>query len=183
MSKHNRKNQGNENKPDLLYRRSLYIWVTIGFISLTSVVFFWGRHIQIEGVADNTLLGTYGDFIGGILGTIFAMFSMLLMIKTFLEQRRDTKDELRFQRKDTIDREEAENFRYIATVKNQRQLNEDIRVNDLFFELLRLYHSEISKLTIHFKNNETIHGKECIDVWVDMIRRGNYDPNMSESDN
>ncbi len=43
--------------------------------------FFYNNYI-----VDNCLLGTFGDFIGGVLGTVFALISILIMIRTFNKQ-------------------------------------------------------------------------------------------------
>lgn len=107
----------------MLMNKWFYVIVTILFIFGFAYVFVWMRPCVIfdeKYVADNALLGTFGDFIGGVLGTIFAMISILVMIKTFESQRK-------------------------VTIKNEEQL-ENQRLNDLFFELLRLYQSETQEL-------------------------------------
>ena len=71
-------------------------------------------------VVDSTLFGTYGDFIGGVLGTIFTIISVFFLLVTFRHQRIVTKD-------------------------NHKQM-ETQRFNDLFFELLHLYQSEVDEL-------------------------------------
>ncbi|MFV0398641.1 MAG: hypothetical protein ACK5JU_11610 [Bacteroidales bacterium] len=63
--------------------------------------------------------------MGGVLGTIFAMISILLIIKTFNQQR-------------------------VVTNENKR-LAEVQRLNDLFFELLRLYQEQVKDLRVVFK--------------------------------
>lgn len=108
----------------LLMSKVFYIVVTLLFIGGFALIFKW-QHIicwfDKDYVVDNELLGTFGDFIGGVLGTIFALISTLIMIRTFNQQR-------------------------IVTDKNQEQI-ENQRFNDLFFELLHLYQSEISELS------------------------------------
>ena len=69
---------------------------------------------------DNTLFGTFGDFIGGVLGTIFTIISVLLVIKTFKYQQ-------------------------MVTSSNETQLIVQ-RFNDLFFELLHLYQNQVNEL-------------------------------------
>lgn len=86
------------------------------FILFSAILFQWGRLIKWGDKnyqLDNTLFGTYGDFVGGVLGTIFTVISVLLVIKTFKYQQEVTKS-------------------------NERQLVVQ-RFNDLFFELLHLY--------------------------------------------
>lgn len=107
----------------ILLNKWFYLVITIFFIVIFAVVFSWGRNLTFFNhgyVADSNILGTYGDFIGGVLGTIFALISTLLLVRTFTQQKR-------------------------SSDKNEKQVDNQ-RFNDLFFELLRLYQSEISEL-------------------------------------
>ena len=107
----------------ILMSRWAYAVLSIVFIALSGIAFGWGQIIKpfkAEYIADYARLGTYGDFVGGVLGTIFGVISVLLMFKTFDHQRK-------------------------ATADNQTQLEIE-RFHDLFFELLRLYQSQVSDL-------------------------------------
>lgn len=93
------------------------------FFAITVIVFKWGHSCYLFNknyLVDSNLLGTFGDFIGGVLGTIFTLISVFFIIVTFKHQRDVTKD-------------------------NQKQL-ETQRFNDLFFELLHLYQQEVQDL-------------------------------------
>lgn len=93
------------------------------FIIIAFFVFKWGHPFMFRNdsyVVDSTLFGTYGDFIGGVLGTIFTIISVFFLLVTFRHQRIVTKD-------------------------NHKQM-ETQRFNDLFFELLHLYQSEVDEL-------------------------------------
>lgn len=107
----------------ILMSRWAYAVLSIVFIALSGLAFGWGQIIEpfkADYIADYARLGTYGDFVGGVLGTIFGVISVLLMFKTFDHQRK-------------------------ATADNQTQLEIE-RFHDLFFELLRLYQSQVSDL-------------------------------------
>lgn len=107
----------------ILMSRWAYAVLSIVFIALSGITFGWGQIIKpfkADYIADYARLGTYGDFVGGVLGTIFGVISVLLMFKTFDHQRK-------------------------ATADNQTQLEIE-RFHDLFFELLRLYQSQVSDL-------------------------------------
>lgn len=107
----------------ILMSRWAYAVLSIVFIALSGIAFGWGQIIKpfkAEYIADYARLGTYGDFVGGVLGTIFGVISVLLMFKTFDHQRK-------------------------ATADNRTQLEIE-RFHDLFFELLRLYQSQVSDL-------------------------------------
>lgn len=62
----------------------------------------------------------FRDFVGGILGTIFALLGTLMVVRTFRYQQSVTRD-------------------------NKKQL-ETQRLNDLFFELIKLYQTEVNEL-------------------------------------
>lgn len=111
------------NKNKILLSKWFYIILGTLFIGCFGLIFRWG-HIIIwrdpSYIVDHELLGTFGDFIGGVLGTIFTIASVILVAQTFLHQQNVTKDnkiELRTQ-----------------------------RFNDSFFELLHLYQSEVREL-------------------------------------
>ena len=98
----------------LLMKKRFYIIITLLFVGVFAYIIKWQhilRFFDDEYVVNHELLGTYGDFIGGVLGTIFALISTLILIRTFNQQR-------------------------AVTEKNKEQI-ENQRFNDLFFELLR----------------------------------------------
>ena len=77
----------------------------------------------IEKIRDhNEFLGTYGDFFGGVIGTVLTFVSVLILAKTFEQQKESTS----------------------ANIKQQ-----DIqRFNDMFYELLRLYREQVESLSL-----------------------------------
>lgn len=82
----------------------------------------------IEKIRDhNEFLGTYGDFFGGVIGTVLTFVSVLILAKTFKQQERVTN----------------------ANLKQQ-----DIqRFNDMFYELLRLYREQVESLSLKDPGN------------------------------
>ena len=64
-----------------------WFYITIGFLFITISFFFfkWNHPIEFcdnKYTIDNELFGAYGDFVGGVLGSIFTLVSILLVIKT-----------------------------------------------------------------------------------------------------
>lgn len=150
----------------LLMKKRFYIIITLLFVVIFAYIFKW-QHIlhwfDNEYVVDHELLGTYGDFIGGVLGTIFALISILILIRTFNQQR-------------------------VVTEKNKEQI-ENQRFNDLFFELLRLYQSEISELCgtiVRERGNEKItinyNNKDFFDFEKELLQRA-FQPTTSYEGN
>lgn len=154
----------------LIMNRSLYVIITVLFIGMFSFIFKWQHEIHIfdkNYIIDNELLGTFGDFVGGVLGTVFALLSTLILIRTFNQQKK-------------------------ATDKNTIQL-ENQRFNDLFFELLKLYQSQVAELCGHVKKKENdevetidYNNKDFFDIEKVLIQNkfiphDSYEANMTEA--
>ena len=123
MSKKNNKQSKDRFFDKILLSVWPYFIVGVAFIVFFGSVFKWGRILvwkDVNYVVDNELLGTFGDFIGGVLGTIFTIISTLLVVRTFRHQRKVTTD-------------------------NENEVHVQ-RFNDLFFELLRIYQNEVNEL-------------------------------------
>lgn len=97
-----------------------YVIITVVFVIIEVVLFGWATNINLKSPIDYSLFGAFGDFIGGVLGTILTVLNTLLLVRTFLHQQTVTKS-------------------------NERQL-ETQRFNNLFFELMNLYHKEVAEL-------------------------------------
>ena len=112
-------------------------------IIIVCVFFAWKREWGLDYTIDHEVWGTLGDFIGGFLGTTFALISVYLMYFTFRSQRILTTNS------DKIQQNIADN----ANLSQEKisKLNiaqaETQRFNDLFFELLRRYQSLSGELT------------------------------------
>lgn len=125
MTKHNtKKNESKEDFIDLiLLKKWFYLVITLPFFAFAYICFRWNHPIHLfnkEFVVNHELFGTFGDFFGGFLGTIFTLISVLLVVRTFRHQQTVTRENLEQQ-------------------KTQR-------FNNLFFELLHLYQSEVKDL-------------------------------------
>ena len=107
----------------IILKKRLYVIITLFFILFSIYIFQWAQNIHLfnkDYTINYNLFGTIGDFIGGILGTIFTMISVLLLIRTFRYQQ-------------------------VVTRANAQQLETE-RFNNLFFELLKLYQNEVNEL-------------------------------------
>lgn len=64
-----------------------YILTAAIFFLFALFLFGWNRDWFIsDSIIDNELFGQYGDFVGGVLGTLFALFSIILVVWTFRKQ-------------------------------------------------------------------------------------------------
>lgn len=99
------------------------------------IVFVWNQPFSAgeDYVVNHELLGTYGDFFGGVIGTFFAILTAILMFSTLKSQRELTKD----------------------SNKVQTNISELQRFNSLFFELLSLFRSQRDELNNLISENGT----------------------------
>ena len=105
----------------IILNRLFYFIITIIFLGCAILLFCWSKKcFDLSKSIDYNLFGTLGDYIGGVLGTIFMLLSCLLLVRTFRQQQ-------------------------VVTEGNKQQL-ESQRFNDLFFELMNLYHREVAEL-------------------------------------
>lgn len=93
----------------------------VAFLFLIIAVFcftwrIWGS-LSIQLPINPEIWGQFGDFVGGILGTVFSLISVMLVVWTFNAQNK--------------------------TAETQR-------FNDLFFELLHLYRSQVHEMSSKF---------------------------------
>ena len=96
------------------------------FVPLIIVVFevamiLFLRHKFVAGI-EYDFWGIFGDFFGGVIGTVLTFVSVIILAMTFKQQKEITN----------------------ANLKQQ-----DIqRFNDMFYELLRLYREQVDSLSL-----------------------------------
>lgn len=70
----------------------LYQWIFVVIASLfivaTTYLYYLKGHLN-NGDIEFTKLGTYGDFTGGVLGTILSIVAVILVYKTYISQSRE----------------------------------------------------------------------------------------------
>lgn len=112
---------------------------------VSALFFLWDRDIHWHEhgyVIDHELLGTFGDFCGGIIGLFLSLFACVLMIWTFREQRKLTEKTI----DDEIQRADANSLLQTRLSDNSSKQVELQRFNDLFFQLLALYRQQDNEL-------------------------------------
>lgn len=79
-----------ETKKEILsYDRTIKYLIVSGVIitSVFLILFLYKRsYFLFNDTIDNSLLGTFGDFIGGVFGTFLTFYSMIMIIRTFQNQ-------------------------------------------------------------------------------------------------
>lgn len=139
-------------KPDWCQRNTIEIWIAIlGFVIIalvfTAKIYRETSTLNIEGAAQ------LGDFVGGFIGTIFTLISVLLLYSTLKDQRTASSIE-KFETK------------YFELIKMHRENVAEMGLKDhlgkkIFVMLIREFR-EILKITIEIaqKNNQNLKQKE-----------------------
>jgi len=91
------------------------------FIVITTFILYYKGHIN-SGDIDFTKFGTYGDFIGGLLGTILSIVAVILVYRTYISQ----KEELSMTR-NLLKQQQFEN-----TFFNMLKVHQDLKNNISF---------------------------------------------------
>lgn len=101
LSEEERKAQMEKKSARKVWILLIVICLVLGIISL--VLFLWKQFpLSIDEKIDNGVFGTFGDFIGGILGTIVAVFSVYFLVRT-LRGQIDSNAETEKSNKSVID--------------------------------------------------------------------------------
>lgn len=128
-----------------VYEWLLFLAVVIFLVAI--VVFLWADKSRFD--FDNPIkfekFGTFGDFIGGVVGTVFAFLNVHLLIKTIgLQNNANSQSE--------------KSYANVQMTENVRTM--DTQINSL----LSLYNSIVESISFHNK-----HGKEGLETVANYI--------------
>lgn len=144
---------------------SAIVTLIIGIVLI--IAFVWNQNFKFfegEHVVNHLVVGAFGEFVGGVIGTYFAIVGTVLMYFTLKSQRALTENSDEVQKK--IAQEANESQERLANMAAQTQnkiasmataTEEKLaemasnearlqRFNSLFFELLSLFHSQRDEL-------------------------------------
>ena len=132
-------------------------WCAI-FSGCACVVFFWQqwKTLGLTYPIDYNLFGTLGDFIGGVLGTIIAFYSVYLLVRTFQNQI-ETNASVTTTNESVIEA----NINVIATNKKLVQQSQLQIFDSRFNTLLDLYHKSVEAYS-----DGNLKGRECFEKYA-----------------
>lgn len=148
----------------------MFICLTTLFIVITTIIYFIKGHINTNDI-DFTKLGTYGDFVGGSLGTILSIVAVILVYRTYISQ----KEELSMSR-NLLEQQQFEN-----TFFNMLKVHQDLKngisfntENQIFREYLPIG-IEGARIT---ENGQEVIGKHFFNIAsLDFAKLFKYSPN------
>ena len=147
-------------KSDFIYKAALFALLLI--IPLI-FLFLWKENFTISGRIDSGKFGTFGDFFGGVLGSIWSLCGVLLFYNALKDQREDFRTNKEALTKQvealTIQSEEfklqREELGLSRTVfQEQAYILRQQRLETLFFSLLDLYTKIKSDLDKNSESND-----------------------------
>lgn len=127
---------------------ALYVSAILSIVVLY-LFLFHKRNFSIEESVATDMVGQYGDFIGGVVGTIL---SIVLLYFTFGLQREDS--------------------------KNNARIYELQQLNDKFFKLLEVYNEQLKHLVYKDIDDNTYVGKEALHRYLQDLQEG-FDETIS----
>lgn len=114
------------------------------------ILFSLNREFDNEYPIDNDLFGTYGDFIGGVVGTIVAFYSAFLLVKTLQSQ-------------ENVNQSVIETNNQISIASGKELYNTLLEVfNNKFERFMTCYQKAIDNYVLE-KNNELLMGRKAFE--------------------
>ena len=65
------------------------VGIGLFFVGLALLLFFWKEDLSISQSIDAGKVGQFGDFIGGLVGSLWALAGVILFYVALTEQRKD----------------------------------------------------------------------------------------------
>lgn len=129
-------------KRDEMYwiKRSVYFSMIISFIFL--LAFMYGREpfTFIDYILDTDVVGQYGDFVGGVIGTIL---SVVLLYSTFKMQHQDAENHMKVYKEESLYK--------------------------LFFHMLESYNNIMNRFTVRDVGDNELRGKEALHYYYEAM--------------
>ena len=139
---------------------SVLEYVAFAIIGIAIVFFFWRRHFfYTSETIDSEVWGHFGDFVGGVAGTLIAYISVRLLVKTLQAQ----------------------------TISNE-QLSESNRQNSIvyeiqqFNEMFRLLFAQYQEAVASFRHGELTGKKAIAEIVKEMQVHGSTIDSASFAD-
>jgi hypothetical protein len=114
--------------------------VALGLVAMNTIFL---SDAFTQGSIDRTAAGQLGDFVGGYVGTVFALISVLLLFVTLRNQRKDS------------ERLHLEN----------RSASERIHFENKYFELIKLHRDNVAEMRV-----QTVVGRRLFVLFIRELR-------------
>ena len=136
--------------------------LTIGAAILVSsfFFFFWNEwnHISVTNSINAGKVGQFGDFIGGVIGSIWALAGVIMFYVALKDQRMDfgTNSKILIQQVEEFKAQKLELEETRKLIKLQSETLNKQQFESTFFNLVNLHHELISTMSNHSQK-----GRDC----------------------
>ena len=167
-------------KTNILTEKSskILLWLGIILFAIGIILFLWKENFSNDNVINSEKIAQFGDFIGGIIGSVWSLAGVILFYVALTEQREDIKinretlnaqvDALHQQIKEfELQRSELKETRKVF--KEQSETLKIQRFENTFFQLINLHHEIIDKLTLG-NGMDTLEKREVFTKGLSFIK-------------
>lgn len=143
-------------------------------MSIALIILFWqNRSWDSSWPIDNGLFGTYGDFIGGVVGTIIAFYSAYLLIRTFQSQEQVNRNVI------TTNQNIIKTNNTTSFVNEKQLYNTLLEVfNSKFGQFISAYQCAINNYVFSTDNNKEV-GRKAFEALANQFMEEQF---MNEND-
>lgn len=138
----------------------ILMWIGICIFLLGILLFFWNDTIQVSSSINSDKFGQFGDFVGGLIGSLWALAGVILFYVALTEQRADirtNKEVLDTQiqalekqiEEFELQREELKLTRQVFI--EQRDTLKIQQFESTFFSMLNLHHQIVNSIDIDYQ--------------------------------
>jgi uncharacterized membrane protein len=136
------------------------IRIGIGLSAIGIIIFLWNFKFISDENVDSEKIGQFGDYFGGIIGSIWSLAGVILFYVALQEQRKDieiNRTALEKQIEEfSLQRVELSETRKIF--EEQAETLKVQRFENTFFQLLNLHHEIVNNLYLEidfYRNNKS----------------------------
>jgi hypothetical protein len=166
----------------------ILLWFGIILFAIGIFLFLWKESFSGEYKINSEKIAQFGDFIGGIIGSVWSLAGVILFYVALTEQREDIKinrEALNAQvsalhkqiEEFELQRDELKETRKVF--KEQSETLKIQRFENTFFQLINLHHEIIDKLT--FGKSEPIEKREVFSKGIILINKNIYNKNTKQA--
>lgn len=154
--------------------------VSLAVLLLSLIVFLCFGSWGFSWVLDEQIVANYGDFVGGVVGTLLAFTAAILYYVALREQRKDVKNNQKslFLQTQALEqqieefkqqREELEETRKVyerqtALMELQSRIMKQQQFESSFYSMMKVY--------LDCKNQMNIKEPDCFQKWLDEVEKG-----------
>ena len=140
----------------------ILLWIGLFLFIIGIIVFIYRENIGFDSKINATKIAQFGDFIGGVVGSLWSLAGVILFYVALTEQRKDigiNRETLKAQvtalnqqiKEFELQREELSETRKVF--QEQSETLKIQRFENTFFQLLSLHHELVDKLNFNRTKN------------------------------